>query len=156
GMATATYPAHRREASALARILADGTAQVRSGTQDLGTGTYTVMTQVAADALGLPPERIDFELGDTLMPKAGVSGGSTTAASVGPAVQKACQEALGKLVSLAVNGPDAPLSGVRFEDVTVQNGWLAPRNDPARRISFAGVIARNGGRPVEAQAEAKE
>ena len=54
GMATATYPANRSEASAIARILPDGTAMVASGTQDLGTGTYTVMTQVAADALGFP------------------------------------------------------------------------------------------------------
>jgi xanthine dehydrogenase YagR molybdenum-binding subunit len=93
GMATATYPGHRRPASALARILPDGTALVRSGTQDLGTGTYTVMTQVAADALGIPPERVHFELGDTLMPPAGVSGGSTTVASVAPAVLAACQAA---------------------------------------------------------------
>jgi xanthine dehydrogenase YagR molybdenum-binding subunit len=90
GMATATYPAHRRPASALARILPDGTAIVRSGTQDLGTGTYTVMTQVAADALGMPVDKVRFELGDTLMPPAGVSGGSTTVASVAPAVQEAC------------------------------------------------------------------
>ena len=88
GMATATYPAHRRPASAMVRL--------RSGTQDLGTGTYTVMTQIAADALGLPPERIDFELGDTLMPPAGVSGGSTTVASVGPAVKAACEQARAK------------------------------------------------------------
>src|SRR5205085_8543987 len=54
GMATATYPAHKRPASASAKILPDGTAIVRSGTQDLGTGTYTVMTQIAADALGFP------------------------------------------------------------------------------------------------------
>src|SRR5439155_981477 len=96
GMATATYPAHRRPASAVARILPDGTALVRSGTHDLGTGTYTVMTQVAADALGLPLDKIDFELGDTLMPPAGVSGGSTTVASVAPAVKAACEAARAK------------------------------------------------------------
>jgi xanthine dehydrogenase YagR molybdenum-binding subunit len=91
GMATATYPAHRRGASASAKILPDGTAIVRSGTQDIGTGTYTVMTQLAADALGMPADKVRFELGDTLMPPAGVSGGSTTVASVGPAVQEACR-----------------------------------------------------------------
>src|SRR5439155_12009921 len=96
GMATATYPAHRRPASAMARILPDGTAIVRSGTHDLGTGTYTVMTQVAADALGMPLDKIDFELGDTLMPPAGVSGGSTTVASVAPAVKAACEAARAK------------------------------------------------------------
>jgi xanthine dehydrogenase YagR molybdenum-binding subunit len=104
GMATATYPAHRRPASASARILADGTAVVRSGTQDIGTGTYTVMTQVAADALGIPPERIDFELGDTLMPPAGVSGGSTTVASVAPAVKAACEAAREKKAAAVAAG----------------------------------------------------
>jgi xanthine dehydrogenase YagR molybdenum-binding subunit len=69
GMATATYPANRSEASAIARILPDGTAMVASGTQDLGTGTYTVMTQVAADALGFAPENIRFALGDRRCPE---------------------------------------------------------------------------------------
>ncbi|HEY1290751.1 MAG TPA: xanthine dehydrogenase family protein molybdopterin-binding subunit [Burkholderiales bacterium] len=109
GMATATYPAHQRPASAMARILPDGTALVRSGTQDIGTGTYTVMTQVAADALGMPPERIRFELGDTLMPPAGVSGGSTTVASVAPAVKAACEEARRK--------KDAAVAAGRRNDV---------------------------------------
>jgi len=103
GMATATYPAHRRPASAMARIFPDGTALVRSGTQELGTGTYTVMTQVAADALGIPVDKIDFELGDTLMPPAGVSGGSTTVASVAPAVKAACEQARAKKKNAAPN-----------------------------------------------------
>jgi xanthine dehydrogenase YagR molybdenum-binding subunit len=90
GMATATYPAHRMKAHASAMLNADGTYTVRSGTQDIGTGSYTIFTQVAADALGVPVERVRFELGDTTLPEAPVSGGSMTAASVGPAVRKAC------------------------------------------------------------------
>ncbi len=85
GVGTATYPANRSEASAVARILPDGTAMVASGTQDLGTGTYTVMTQVAADALGFPPDYVRFALGDSSLPKAPVSGGSQSATSVSPA-----------------------------------------------------------------------
>ncbi|MGE5524086.1 MAG: xanthine dehydrogenase family protein molybdopterin-binding subunit, partial [Rhodospirillaceae bacterium] len=156
GMATATYPAHQREASAVARILADGTAQVRSGTQDLGTGTYTVMTQTAADALALPVNQVRFELGDTLMPPAGVSGGSTTVVSVAPAVKAACEAALGKLIAAAVASPGSALSGARAEDVVADNGWLMLRNDRARREPYAAVIARSGGEPVEGQASAKE
>ncbi len=91
GMATATYPAHLEAAHADARVLADGTIRVRSGTQDLGTGTYTVMTQVAADALGVPMDLVRFELGDTRLPQAGISGGSMTVASVAPAVHAACR-----------------------------------------------------------------
>src|SRR5206468_1053765 len=88
GMATATYPTHRSPSSALARLLPDGTAYVQAGSQDIGTGTYTIMTQIAADALGLPPERVRFELGDTEMPETPVSGGSQTAASTGSAVKE--------------------------------------------------------------------
>ena len=86
GMATATYPANRKNAKASATLLLDGTAVVRSGSHDLGTGTYTVMTQVAAQALGIPAARIRFELGDTAFPDTPIAGGSQTVASVAPAV----------------------------------------------------------------------
>jgi xanthine dehydrogenase YagR molybdenum-binding subunit len=97
GMATSTYPTHRLPASAYVRLGADNSALVRVGTQDLGTGTYTVMSQIAADALGVPVERVRFELGDSAFPHAPVSGGSMTVASVGPAVKAACEAARAKL-----------------------------------------------------------
>jgi xanthine dehydrogenase YagR molybdenum-binding subunit len=97
GMATAVYPAYRSEASASATLLADGTAIVRSATSDMGPGTYTSMTQIAADALGLPLDRVRFELGDTALPKAPVHGGSITMASVGNAVEAACEAVRDKL-----------------------------------------------------------
>ncbi len=84
GMATSTYPANRAPASARVRLSADGNALVQSGTQDIGTGTYTIMAQVAADILGLPMSHVRAELGDTSLPDAPTSGGSTTAASVTP------------------------------------------------------------------------
>jgi len=102
GMATSTYPTHRMAASAYVRVDADGTALVQVGTQDLGTGTYTVMSQIAADELGVPVQRIRFELGDSRFPRAPVSGGSMTVASVGPAVKAACQVVRAKLI----NGED--------------------------------------------------
>ena len=89
GMATSVYPAHRSKAAAIARLQPNGTVLVKAGTQDIGTGTYTIMTQVAADALGLPLSRVMFRLGDTRMPETPVSGGSQTAASVGSAVHVA-------------------------------------------------------------------
>src|SRR6185503_3527936 len=75
GMATAVYPAYRSAASASATVFADGSAVVRSAASDMGPGTYTAMTQVAADALGLPLERVRFELGDSALPPAPVHGG---------------------------------------------------------------------------------
>jgi xanthine dehydrogenase YagR molybdenum-binding subunit len=155
GMATATYPANRSAASAIARILPDGSAVVQSGTQDLGTGTYTVMTQVAAEALGLPPEKVRFELGDSSLPKAPVSGGSQSVASVSPAVQAAAAAVRGKLVALAIADRGSPLSGASADDVASENGWLMLKSAPDRREPYAAVLARHGGRSIEASAEAK-
>ena len=70
GMATSTYPTHRMPATVHVRVAANGSALVQVGTQDLGTGTYTVMSQIAADQLGIPVERIQFELGDSAFPHA--------------------------------------------------------------------------------------
>src|SRR5437764_10589264 len=93
GMATATYPMNYAPASAMARLLPDRTAEVMSAASDMGPGTWTSMTQVAAEALGLPIERVKFTLGDTRLPRAPVHGGSMTMASVGSAVQAACRKA---------------------------------------------------------------
>jgi xanthine dehydrogenase YagR molybdenum-binding subunit len=155
GMATATYPANRSAASASARILPDGSAVVQSGTQDLGTGTYTVMTQVAAEALGLPPEKVRFELGDSSLPKAPVSGGSQSVASVSPAVQAAAAAVRAKLVALAIADRGSPLSGASADDVASENGWLMLKSAPDRREPYAAVLARHGGRSIEASAEAR-
>jgi xanthine dehydrogenase YagR molybdenum-binding subunit len=155
GMATASYPANRQAASALARILPDGTALVRSGSQDLGTGTYTVMTQVAADALGLPPERVRFELGDTDFPEAPVSGGSQSVASVSPAVRAAALAARLQLVRLAMADSASPLFGAPIEDIDIVDGWLLRRSAPSRREPIAAPIARNGGQLIEAHMTAR-
>ncbi|PMS35795.1 xanthine dehydrogenase molybdenum binding subunit apoprotein [Trinickia symbiotica] len=155
GMATATYPAHRSEASAIARIMPDGTAVVVSGTQDIGTGTYTIMTQVAADALGFPVDRVSFGLGDSSLPRAPISGGSQSAASVSPAVHEAASAARAQLIALARADEASPLHGLAVEDVTVVDGWVVSRSQPTKRDPAAAIIARAGSRPIEATATAK-
>ncbi len=100
GMATAIYHVSRYPTSASATLLADGTVTVRCATTDMGPGTYTSATQVAADTLGLPMERVRFELGDSTYPPAKEHGGSTTMASVGSAVQSVCQALKTKLLEL--------------------------------------------------------
>ena len=97
GMATAMYSASRYPTEVSATLFADGTAVLRCATSDMGPGTATAATQVAADALGVPPERIRFELGDSSLPKAKEHGGSTTLASVGAAVAAACGVLVAKL-----------------------------------------------------------
>jgi xanthine dehydrogenase YagR molybdenum-binding subunit len=89
GMATASWPTHRQPVTVQVRLLADGTAVVRTASADIGPGTYTALTQIAADALGLPVGKVRVELGDSSMPPAPVEGGSMTLASVGSAVHEA-------------------------------------------------------------------
>jgi xanthine dehydrogenase YagR molybdenum-binding subunit len=116
GMATAIYPALRSAASASATLFAHGTALVRTAASDMGPGTYTAMTQVAADALELPLERVRFELGDTDMPKAPVHGGSMTMASVGCAVRAACEAVRGKL------GAEGTAEGTAYAEALRRRG----------------------------------
>jgi xanthine dehydrogenase YagR molybdenum-binding subunit len=156
GMATATYPANQSPASAMARIRADGTALVQSGTQDIGTGTYTIMTQVAADTLGLPLERVRFELGDTALPEAPLSAGSRTAASVGPAVQHACAEARAKLVAIALSDGRSPLRGLAADDIDAADGALFAKSDPQKRDPYADILKRAGQAEVAARHDARE
>jgi len=106
GMATATYPAKRQPASAIARLTTDATIVVQAATHEFGTGTYTSMTQVAADALGAPVERVRFELGDSNFPENPISAGSMTAASTGPAVHAAALALRDLITSLGGNAAD--------------------------------------------------
>jgi xanthine dehydrogenase YagR molybdenum-binding subunit len=151
GMATASYPVNRGKAAARARLLPNGNAEVVSGSQDLGTGTYTVMTQLAADALGLPVGQVRFDLGDTLMPETPVSGGSQTAASVGSAVFKAGEALRRKAIVLAVGDANSPLSGADPSRIVVTNGTMTFEG---RRDTYSGLLARLHLSELSAEAEA--
>ena len=152
GMATATYPTHRMPASARVRVGANGTALIQAGTQDLGTGTYTVMSQIAADTLGMDVHRIQFELGDSEFPHAPVSGGSMTVASVGPAVLAACQSVRDKLLDLALNDARLGWGGVDRSALRLQNAAVI---GPQGRVSVAELLARSEQDHVEASSSVK-
>ncbi len=109
GMAMGIYKAVRAKASARARLLPDGTLVVQSATADVGPGTATVMTQIAADAFGIGPEKVRFELGDAALPPAPGQFGSHTVASVGAAVHAACTALRQQLA----DNPNAPAEVVR-------------------------------------------
>jgi xanthine dehydrogenase YagR molybdenum-binding subunit len=156
GMATAAYPAGMSGSSAEAKLFADGTALVRAGSQDLGTGTYTVMAQVAADALALPIDRVRFELGDTTFPEAPLSAGSRTAASVGSAVKLACLELRRKLGEIAAETASSALHGSRPDRMDAADGVLFDREDPRRRQTYADILERAGRKEITAVLEAKE
>ncbi len=152
GMATSTYPTHRMPASAHVRIGANGAALVQVGTQDIGTGTYTVMSQIAADALGLPVGRVQFELGDSSFPHAPVSGGSMTVASVGPAVLAACQAVRDKLFELARSDPRLGWQNTTADALRLQDGVVT---GPDGRASVAELLGRNGTQFVAAGSSAE-
>lgn len=154
GMATATYPAHRQPAAAAAWLFADGTALVRAGTQDIGTGTFTVMTQIAADQLGLPMKQVRFELGDTTMPPTPVSGGSMTAASTGSAVHAVSAALLQKVVRMAISDSRSPLHGAPFKDVISEGGRLFTKKKKASHDTLEAVVARSGMPYIEERVDA--
>jgi xanthine dehydrogenase YagR molybdenum-binding subunit len=90
GLASAIYPTMISPATARARLMPDGRVEVTTASSDMGPGTWTSLTQIAADRLGLPVERVKLRIGDSKLPKAPVHGGSMTTASVGSAVHDAC------------------------------------------------------------------
>ncbi|MBO9540579.1 xanthine dehydrogenase family protein molybdopterin-binding subunit [bacterium] len=144
GMATATYPTYRSQAAARVRIDEDGRALVQSAAHDLGTGAYTVLTQVAADMLGLPPDRVRFELGDSDLPEAPVAGGSQTTASVSAAVAFASKAALDQLRDLARRDPASPLHEADPNKLVASAGHLVHTDSPERREAFGDLLRRNG------------
>ena len=122
GTATGIWPAMQMKASANVTYRADGSASVTSATSDIGPGTYTVMTMIAAEHLGLAAEKVKFELGDSRFPKAPAQGGSWTTASVGSAIHGAAQEIKAQLLELARK--DAAFADAKAADVTLLDGKL--------------------------------
>jgi xanthine dehydrogenase YagR molybdenum-binding subunit len=155
GMATATYSANRSAASALVQFEPGGRVTVATGSQDLGTGTYTTMAQVAAATLNLPMELIDARLGDSTLPKSPVSGGSQTTASVMPAVQAAAKQAQLKLLTAAAGDTGSPLHGAQPDELDFKNGRIIRKGQPESGETLTAFMARNGNRPLGAVASAE-
>jgi xanthine dehydrogenase YagR molybdenum-binding subunit len=141
GVAGAIYTHWRWPAKARVVLRSDGSALVESGMHEIGGGTYTVMRQVAADALGLPPDRVDVHLGDTRLPASHGAIGSSTMANAGASVLLAAKAARDKAVALALTGRSAPFAGASAKDVLAANGGLAVAD---RTIAYSDLLARNG------------
>jgi xanthine dehydrogenase YagR molybdenum-binding subunit len=155
GMATATYSANRSAASALVQFEPGGRVTVASGSQDLGTGTYTIMAQVAAATLNLPIDLIDVKLGDSTLPNSPVSGGSQTAASLMPAVQAAAKQAQLKLLTAVAGDTGSPLHGAQADQLDFKNGRIMRKGDPKSGETLTAFLARNGSQPLGAIASAE-
>jgi xanthine dehydrogenase YagR molybdenum-binding subunit len=143
GVAAAIYSNWRWPGKARVTINGGGSALVEAAAHDIGTGTYTVMAQVAADVLGLAPDKVTVKLGDTRLPESHPAIGSSTTANATAAVMLAAQAARDKAVELALTGRDAPFAGAAPDDVTVADGRLVLKKTNLN-ITYAELFARNG------------
>ncbi|WP_410641750.1 xanthine dehydrogenase family protein molybdopterin-binding subunit [Amycolatopsis sp. lyj-346] len=137
GMATAIYPANRSDVPVRVTLRNDGTALVATATPDLGTGTYTMATIVASDALGIPPARVVVQLGDSALPAGSAAVGSRAAGSVAPMIQAAARSLTGELVTLAVRTERSPFHGFDPASLTYRRGSVEGHG---RAVSFGELI----------------
>jgi xanthine dehydrogenase YagR molybdenum-binding subunit len=154
GMATGVWEAIMQKTAARAVLTQDGKLEVSSATADIGTGTYTILTQIAADTLGLNMEDVTARIGDSSLPKSPVQGGSWTAASAGSAVQTACQTVREKLFKYARQMDDSPLANASIEQVSFANGRILLTNDPSSSVTFAQAMRAGGVDRIEAEEKA--
>ncbi|MDH2132703.1 xanthine dehydrogenase family protein molybdopterin-binding subunit [Sphingobium yanoikuyae] len=141
GCATATYPYYRMPGGA-ARITLSraGHATIDIAAHEMGMGTATAQTQVAAERLGLPMSHIQFNYGDSTLPGLVLAGGSQQTASIGASVIAAYNKLVAQLLALA--GNDSPLAGLKQAEVGSRDGGLASLDDPSRYESYTSILSR--------------
>lgn len=137
GCATATYPTNILASNARVRMQATGSAYVELAAHDVGTGTYTIMAQVAAARLGLPVEAVDVVMGEGDLPVAPISGGSTTAASAGSAVHDGCMKIARQVAEVVSSMAEGPLAGVDPSRVTLDDGTLRGPDGQSQSLAEA-------------------
>jgi len=149
GMATGAWDALQMFARASAVMHADGRLVVSSAATDIGTGTYTVMAMIAAEAMGLPLERVTFQLGDSTLPAAPVEGGSSHVTTVGSAVAGVCDKLRLTLLRHAQSDPDSPFRNKRLKDVEFAGGVMRLKKDPATFIALSAIVRHAGRERIE-------
>ncbi|HEY7010060.1 MAG TPA: molybdopterin cofactor-binding domain-containing protein, partial [Jatrophihabitantaceae bacterium] len=143
GMAGCTWPAARFAAEASVQLRDDGTARVACGTQDIGTGTYTVLAQLAAQRTGVPLGKVEVALGDTSLPAGPISGGSMATGSVVPAVFAAADDAIASLLRVATATPGSPFEKRQAEELAFDDGRVFVKSARAAAgVPFAEVLRR--------------
>jgi xanthine dehydrogenase YagR molybdenum-binding subunit len=140
GISTGVWDAFLQKAEARARLTADGKLEVSTAASDIGTGTWTILTQIGADALGLPIDAVTARIGDSTLPTSPVEGGSWTAASNGSAVQAACEAVQQTLFKHAKRMTNSPLADAKFADIELKDGRIGLKSDPGRSLSIVEVM----------------
>ncbi|HKS63043.1 MAG TPA: xanthine dehydrogenase family protein molybdopterin-binding subunit [Xanthobacteraceae bacterium] len=154
GMATGVWEAMQMKTAVRIALTANGHAEVACATSDIGTGTYTIMTQVAADMLGLPLANVTIQLGDSTLPYSPLEGGSWTAASVSNAIAVTAAAVRKELLRFAKKERGSPLSAARVDDVTLQEGRIVLKSDPSRAMSIADAMRLGGIDKIEKESSA--
>jgi xanthine dehydrogenase YagR molybdenum-binding subunit len=149
GMGTAVFPALMFRGQARAVLRRDGSGVVEIGAHDMGQGAWTALAQIAADALGLDPDRTEFRSGTSDLPDAGIAGGSAHTATAGSAIHSAGGDVIGKLADLAMGDPHSPLFGANNTGVIARNGRLYRRDDETRSESYGDILTRSGLAEIE-------
>ncbi len=153
GMATMLYDAKSAPTAATAKMSPDGSVVIQSATADPGTGPYTIMPQIAADALGVPAASVRLELGDSRLPRAPLAAGSQTSASVGSAVQAAAKSLRRRLLEFAFADPSSPLHSLTEAQVDVDSGRAYFLADQTRGEAYTDILRRHAPYGLEAAAE---
>lgn len=149
GMATGIWESMQLPARAQVIFTKEGKLLVNSAVTDIGTGTLTVMTQIAADELGLPMEDVIFSYGDSKMAFAPIQGGSFTVSSVGSAIKAAGAALRKKLFKKAKQLENSPFKGLELEDVVFKNGSIIQIDDLDTSVPLMEVMAANKGRAIK-------
>jgi xanthine dehydrogenase YagR molybdenum-binding subunit len=137
GMATGIWEALQMPIAVRIVLSGNGHAEVACATSDIGTGTYTIMAQVAADLLGLPLENISIKLGDSRLPQSPVEGGSWIAASVSSGIWTTAAAVREELLRLAKEMPNSALANVAPHEIVLAGGKLVSKRDALRSVSIA-------------------
>jgi len=141
GMAGAAWIAARFPAEASIQLRDDGTTRVACGTQDIGTGTYTVLAQLAAEKTGVPLDKVEVALGDTSLPEGPISGGSLVTGSVIPAVFAAADNAIASLLTVATKTPGSPFEKHKSDELAFDGGRVFVKaNGAAKGVPFAEIL----------------
>lgn len=144
GMATGVWGALQMPATARITLGSDGRAEVVSAASDIGPGTYTMMSMIAAEYLGVDVDQVTCKLGDTTLPRAPAQGGSWTTASVGSAIHGAALAIGAKLLALANQAAASPLRGAEASAIDMLDGRLRLKSDPSKSVSVADVMKHHG------------
>jgi xanthine dehydrogenase YagR molybdenum-binding subunit len=140
GMASSLYGFHRHPSQAKAIVMANGSVVIQSATMDIGPGTGTAMTRIAAQVLGVSARKIRFDLGDSGLPDAPGQNGSSTIPSVGSAVHAACMALKTRLVALAAAMPGSGFADAKPDKVVVRNGVLLPGAEGSKGLSYSDIL----------------